>query len=61
MTMQRLPVAVDTGSDLTRGQTVVDWYGLTGREANVDVCLEVDGERLTEMVVNRLVNHPWPA
>ena len=27
MTMQRLPVAVDTGSDLTRGQTVVDWYG----------------------------------
>ena len=61
MTMQRLPVAVDTGSDLTRGQTVVDWYGLTGREANVDVCLEVDAERLTEMVVERLVNHPWPA
>ena len=61
MTMQRLPVAVDTGSDLTRGQTVVDWYGLTDREANADVCLEVDAERLTEMVVNRLVNHPWPA
>ncbi len=61
MAMQRLPVAVDTGSDLTRGQTVVDWYGLTGREANVDVCLEVDAERLTEMVVERLVNHPWPA
>ena len=61
MTAQRLPVAVDTGSDLTRGQTVVDWYGMTGREANVDVCLEVDGERLTEMVVQRLVDHPWPA
>lgn len=61
MTVQRLPVAVDTGSDLTRGQTVADWYGLTGREANADVCLEVDAERLTEMVVQRLVNHPWPA
>ena len=61
MTMRRLPVAVDTGSDLTRGQTVVDWYGLTGREANADVCLEVDAEHLTEMVVQRLVNHPWPA
>ena len=59
MTMQRLPVAVDTGSDLTRGQTVTDWYGLTGRAANVDVCLEVDAERLTEMVVERLVSNPW--
>ena len=59
MTTQRLPVAVDTGSDLTRGQTVVDWYGITGRQANVDVCLEVDAERLTEMVVERLLHHPW--
>ena len=61
MGTQRLPVAVDTGSDLTRGQTVADWYGLTGREANADVCLEVDAERLTEMVAQRLTNHPWPA
>ena len=61
MTMPRLPVAVDTGSDLTRGQTVVDWYRLTGREDNADVCLEVDAARLTDMVVQRLVNHPWPA
>ena len=61
MTMQRLPVAVDTGSELTRGQTVVDWYGQTGRDASVDVCLEVDSERLTEMVVQRLLSHPWPA
>lgn len=57
MATQRLPVAVDTGSDLTRGQTVVDWYGLTGRQSNADVCLEVDAERLTEMVVQRLVSH----
>ena len=27
---ERLAVAVDTGSELTRGQTVVDWYGMTG-------------------------------
>ncbi len=59
MTMQRLPVAIETGSNLTRGQTVADWYGMTGREANVDVCLEVDAERLTEMVVERLVSFPW--
>ena len=60
MTTQRLPVAIDTESDLTRGQTVVDWYGMTGREANADVCLDVDAGRLTEMLVDRLVNYPWP-
>ena len=32
----------------------------TGRAANVDVCLNVDANRLTEMVVQRLANHPWP-
>jgi len=54
---ERLPVAVDTGSELTRGQTVVDWYGMTGRAANVDVCLGVDAGRLTGMVVEQLVSH----
>ena len=60
MTMQRLPVTIDTGSDLTRGQTVVDWYAMTGRDANVEVCLDVDAGRLTEMVVERLTEYPWP-
>ena len=58
---ERLPVAVDTGGELTRGQTVVDWYGMTGRAATVDVCLGVDAERLTEMVVERLFGHGWPS
>ena len=39
---------------------MVDWYGMTGREANVGVCLEVDAGRLTEMVVERLVGFKWP-
>lgn len=60
MQTQRLPVGIATGSELTKGQTVADWYGLTGRSANVDVCLDVDADRLTELVVQRLVNHPWP-
>ena len=61
MTTRRLPVAVDTGSDLTRGQTVADWYGTTGRAPNTEVCLAVDAARLTAMLVERLVSHPWPA
>ena len=61
MATRRVAVAVDTGSDLTRGQTVADWYGMTGRPQNADVCLEVDADRLTEMVVDRLVGYSWPA
>ena len=57
---RRMHVAIDTASDLTRGQTVADWYGSTGFAPNVDVCLDVDAPRLTNMVVDRLVNHPWP-
>ncbi len=60
MNTRRLPVAIDTGSDLTRGQTVADWYGLTGRAANADVCLDVDPNRLTELLVQRLTDYPWP-
>ena len=60
MTSQRLPVAIDTGSDLTRGQTVVDWYGMTGREPNADVCLDVAARSLTELFVARLAGYPWP-
>ena len=57
---QRLAVSVDAGSDLTRGQTVVDWHGMTGRAANADVCLGVDAGRLTDMVVERLVSYDGP-
>jgi inosine-uridine nucleoside N-ribohydrolase len=60
MESRRMYVSVDTASDLTRGQTVADWYGSTGFAPNVDVCLDVDAPRLTNMVVDRLVSHPWP-
>ena len=60
MESRRMYVSVDTASDLTRGQTVADWYGSTGFAPNVDVCLDVDALRLTNLVVDRLVSHPWP-
>jgi pyrimidine-specific ribonucleoside hydrolase len=44
-------VDVETGSDLTRGRTVVDFRGLTGRPANVDVGLEIDRGRFIDLIV----------
>jgi purine nucleosidase len=36
--------------DLTRGMTVVDQFGITGEEANIDVCWEIDVPRWKEIL-----------
>jgi purine nucleosidase len=47
---KRLFVAVETGGEWCRGQTVVDRRGVTKREPNVDVVLEADRERFLAML-----------
>ena len=44
-------VDVETVSELTRGRTVVDLYGQTGRPPNVDVGREIDRERFVDLLV----------
>jgi inosine-uridine nucleoside N-ribohydrolase len=39
---RKLNVEIETDGELTRGRTVADVYGITGRRANTDVALEVD-------------------
>ncbi len=43
-------VDVELGGQFTRGQTVVDWFDLTGRAPNVNVVLEVNKERFWELL-----------
>jgi len=38
-------VDVETSSELTRGMTVVDRLGVTGRAPNVEVCWAIDPSR----------------
>ena len=47
---KRLFVAVETGGDWCRGQTVVDHLGVTGREPNVTVVVEADRERFLALL-----------
>ena len=47
---ERRHVAVELGGRLTRGQTTVDWFGFGGEPPNVDVVLELDGDRLWQML-----------
>jgi len=47
-------VMVETESDLSRGQTVVDWWGRTERPANALVLDQVDVDGFFELLIERL-------
>lgn len=52
--VEELYVAIETGSELCRGQTVADRRGVTGHAPNARVCLGVDASRLSELFTERL-------
>jgi purine nucleosidase len=43
-------VQVETEGNRTRGQTTVDWFNLSRREANANIVLEVDRERFWQLM-----------
>lgn len=51
---ERCHVAVETGSPLTLGRTVVDRWKVTANEPNARVGLAIDGDRFGELVVERI-------
>lgn len=44
-TSESRAVAVELAGHHTRGQTTVDWFGLTGKSPHVDIVLGVDADR----------------
>ena len=51
-------VAVEARSEHCDGRTVVDLRGVTGREPNADVGVDVDAERFLELLVSRIASLP---
>ena len=47
-------VVVETGSELTMGMTVIDWWGVTKRQKNATVMRDVDDEGFFALLVDRL-------
>jgi purine nucleosidase len=47
-------VEVETASELTMGQTVVDWWGVSGRPKNVHFIREVDDDAFYALLVERI-------
>jgi pyrimidine-specific ribonucleoside hydrolase len=54
VTTRHVNIAVETNSELCDGRTVVDLRGVTGREPNADVGVDVDAERFLELLVSRI-------
>ena len=51
-------VAIETQSPLTIGMTVVDWWGVTGRKANVRLMNEVDAGGFYDLITEGLARLP---
>jgi purine nucleosidase len=51
---RRCNVEVETGSDLTMGMTVVDWWHVTDRPRNVSVMRDVDADGFFALLTERL-------
>ena len=47
-------VAIETSSPLTRGMTIVDWLGKTGKPKNAKVLTAVDADGFFQLVLDRL-------
>ncbi len=49
---EKRAVAVELAGSHTRGQTTVDWFGLTGKEPHVNLVLQVDVDRFWTLLRN---------
>ncbi len=47
-------VAIETGSELTMGATVVDWWGVTDRPKNAMVIRDIDADGFFALLTDRL-------
>ncbi len=53
-TGRHINVEIETGSDLTRGMTVADWWRVTDRPANATFMGGVDADRFFRLLTDRL-------
>jgi inosine-uridine nucleoside N-ribohydrolase len=56
LTTRHVNVAVETASSYCDGRTVVDLRGVTGREPNAEVGVDVDAGRFLELLVSRIAS-----
>tara|TARA_R110002124_G_scaffold77533_5_gene207612 strand:- start:724 stop:1662 length:939 start_codon:yes stop_codon:yes gene_type:complete len=55
---RQVNVMVETGSDLTLGMTVADWWGVTDRKPNAWFVGDLDADRFYALLTDRLARLP---
>lgn len=55
---REVAVQVETGSELTMGMTVVDWWGVTDAEPNATVMRDIDADGFFDLLVERISHLP---
>ena len=50
----KMNVDVETQGDLTRGETVCDYYQLTSKPQNTEVLLDIDREKFIQLIMDTL-------
>lgn len=51
---RRVNVEIETGSELTMGMTVVDWWGVTDRPANTTFVHDINAQAFFDLLTERL-------
>ncbi len=54
VTVAERHVAIECGSELSRGRTLVDLWRRTGNEPNVQVAVDIDADRFLDQLVGRI-------
>jgi len=47
-------LSVELSGEQSRGLTIVDWFGMSGKTPNAEIIMEVDQPRFVDMMVNGL-------
>jgi purine nucleosidase len=55
---RHINVEIETGSELTRGMTVADWWGVTGRAPNATFIGDMDADGFFALLTERLARLP---
>jgi inosine-uridine nucleoside N-ribohydrolase len=56
LSVQACAVEIETQSELSRGRTLVDLWGRTGREANADVAVDIEADTFLALLVDRIAS-----
>ena len=56
---EKMNVDVETTGELTRGETVCDYYELTGKPQNTEVMLGINRQRFIELIMEALHSFDW--